>query len=39
MIEEHFSPFETRAEGVQLWTYEGGPWGISGAIAFGREMP
>ena len=35
-----FEPFEARAEGVQLWFYEGGPnrpgiWAPAGAVAFG----
>ena len=34
-IEEGFSPWEARAEGVQIWSYEGGPWGTLGAIGFG----
>lgn len=35
VIEAEFAPFEARAEGVQLWSYEGGPWGTLGAVGFG----
>ena len=34
VIEAEFAPFEARAEGIQLWSYEGGPWGTLGAVAF-----
>ena len=34
VIEAEFAPFEARAEGVQLWSYEGGPWGTLGAVGF-----
>ena len=37
-----FDPFEARAEGLQLWFYEGGPnrpgtWAPAGAIAFAQR--
>ena len=35
VIEAEFAPWEARAEGVQLWSYEGGPWGTLGAVGFG----
>ena len=35
VIEAEFAPFAARAEGVQLWSYEGGPWGTLGAVALG----
>lgn len=34
VIEAEFTPFEARAEGIQLWSYEGGPWGTMGAVGF-----
>ena len=35
VMETEFAPWEARAEGVQLWSYEGGPWGGLGAVGFG----
>ena len=37
VAEAAFEPFEATAEGVQLWSYEGGPWGTLGAIGFGAD--
>ncbi|MBB4658995.1 2'-5' RNA ligase family protein [Parvularcula dongshanensis] len=36
VIEAEFEPFTATAEGVQLWSYEGGPWGTIGAVSFGH---
>ncbi len=33
-LEHNFSPFKGKAEGLQLWRYEGGPWSPVAAIAF-----
>ena len=35
VVETEFEPWSARAEGVQLWSYEGGPWGTLGAVGFG----
>jgi 2'-5' RNA ligase len=35
VIEAEFEPFAALAEGLQLWSYEGGPWGALGAMGFG----
>lgn len=34
VIEAEFAPWDARAEGIQMWSYEGGPWGTMGAIGF-----
>ena len=36
VMEAEFAPWEATAEGVQIWSYEGGPWGALGAVAFAR---
>ena len=33
-LSRDFAPFEARAEGLQLWRYEGGPWSPVCAIGF-----
>ncbi len=33
-LSRDFAPFEGLAQGVQLWSYEGGPWSPRGAMAF-----
>lgn len=38
-LERTFAPFQARAEGVQLWSYEGGPWAPIGALGFGAQEP
>lgn len=42
-LSSSFEPFEARAEGLQLWFYEGGPgrpgtWSPAGAVAFSRTV-
>ena len=34
-----FEPWEATAEGVQIWSYEGGPWGAVGAVGFAASHP
>ena len=34
-LQAGFTPFEARAEGLQLWHYRRGPWSPAGAVAFG----
>ena len=34
VMEAEFAPWEATAEGVQIWSYEGGPWGAVGAVGF-----
>lgn len=33
-LERTFAPFESTAEGLQLWFYQGGPWAPVAAVAF-----
>ena len=33
-LSREFAPFAATAEGLQLWSYEGGPWSPVSAIAF-----